>query len=244
LSGIFVDVALAPPLIGKNWNEYVTVVIDVLRATSTIASLLDRGCSSVFAVRGIAEARLLAKKKGLLIGGERQCLPLKGFDYGNTPLDLDCLDLRGKGAVLTTTNGTRVIRKMAGSRAVLTGSFLNAAACCREALRLAGQLGCGIGIVCAGEKLRYMTDDACCAGLLVRNLSALQADVRLSDAARAAMAVSLSYRDPLAALRDSGSGRRLLALGRTGDLEYCAQVDLLQTVPCLVESDPCRFVSR
>lgn len=242
---LIVDVALAPSGVRPAWRELVCIVVDVLRASSTIVTLLDRGCRSVYTVRSVAEARSLAREKGWLIGGERNGLTLRGFDFGNSPLEVQGVNLRGKDAVLTTTNGTKAIKMVAFSRAVLVGCFLNAAACCRSALEAARQHGAGIGILCAGEKGRFVLDDACCAGYLVKILLHAGKEMGLnpavSDAARAAERLFDSYPDIRSCFMESGSGRRLVEIDREEDINACSRVDVSGAVPVLINSNPCEF---
>ncbi|APC08152.1 2-phosphosulfolactate phosphatase [Neomoorella thermoacetica] len=242
---LLVDVALAPSEVRPTWRELVCIVVDVIRASSTIVTLLDKGCRRVYTVRAVAEARALAREKGWLIGGERNGLTLKGFDFGNSPFELQGVNLHGKKAVLTTTNGTKVIKKVAFSRAVLVGCFLNASACCRMALELTREHGTGIGIVCAGEKGKFVLDDACCAGYLVKTLlhtgKEMGLTLAVSDASRAAHRLFDSYPDIQSCFRESGSGRRLVDIEREEDIASCSRVDVSDAVPVLINSNPCEF---
>ncbi len=242
---LLVDVALVPSEVRPAWRELVCIVVDVIRASSTIVTLLDKGCRSVYTVGSVAGARALAREKGWLIGGERNGLTLRGFDFGNSPFELQGVNLCGEKAVLTTTNGTKVIKKVAFSRAVLVGCFLNASACCRRALELAREHGTGVGIVCAGEKGRFVLDDACCAGYLVKTLlhtgKEMGLNLAVSDAARAAHRLFDSYPDIRSCFMESGSGRRLVEIEREEDIASCSRVDVSDAVPVLINSSPCEF---
>lgn len=242
---LLVDVALVPSEVRPAWRDLVCIVVDVIRASSTIVTLLDKGCRSVYTVGSVAGARALAREKGWLIGGERNGLTVRGFDFGNSPFELEGMNLRGKKAVLTTTNGTKVIKKAAFSRAVLIGCFLNASACCRRALELVREHGTGVGIVCAGEKGRFVLDDACCAGYLVKTLlrtgKEMELDLMVSDAARAAHRLFDSYPDIRSCFMESSSGRRLVEIKREEDIASCSRVDVSDLVPVLINSNPCEF---
>ena len=98
------------------------------------------------------------RSKGLLLGGERNGLTVKGFDFGNSPFELQRFTPDGRNAILTTTNGTKAVESVASAPAVLIGSFLNAKACCQTALKLAGKHHTDIGIICAGEKGGFVLD--------------------------------------------------------------------------------------
>ncbi len=242
---VSIDVALAPSLVQAEWRGLVCIVVDVLRASSTIVTLFERGCDSVYTASSVSGAWSLAREKGLLIGGERDGLPLEGFDFGNSPSELQGIDLDGKSVVLTTTNGTKAVRKAASSEAVLIGCFLNASACCKKALEIAEERGAGVGIVCAGEKGKFVLDDAFCAGYLVKKLKltaeAMGIEALLSDSARAAERLYGSYPDIRSCFLDSASGRRLLEIRMEEDIAACSRVDASEAVPVLVSGDPCEF---
>ncbi len=233
---LLLDVALSPAELASAPREAVAVVVDVLRATSTITVLLARGARRVYPVGDLEAARARARGAGLLLGGERGGLPLPDFDFGNSPVEALSLPAAGKDVVLTTTNGTRVVERLREVRFVLAGCFLNATACSRAALELAG--GGPVLIACAGEGGRFVLDDAYCTGYLAGVLASL-AERRglrpvLTDAARAARAIFRAYPGIAAAFEDSASGRRLLEIGRRDDLEFSARVDALEVVPVLV----------
>lgn len=240
-----IDVAMAPSLVQPAWRELVCIVVDVLRASSTIVTLLEKGCRSVYTVSSVSDAWSLARKNGLLIGGERNGLPLRGFDFGNSPSELQGMRLEGAGVVMTTTNGTRVVKRAAFSRAVLIGCFLNASACCRRGLELARERDTGVGVICAGEKGKFVLDDACCAGYLVKTLQqtakAMEIELLLSDSARAAMRLFDSYPDIRSCFLDSASGRRLVEIGKEEDIAACSRIDASEAVPVLINGDPCEF---
>jgi len=244
VSELNVDVALTPQEVRADWEEKVCIVVDVLRASSTIVMLLAKGCRRVYTVRAVTEARRLARSQGFLIAGERGGLTLSGFDFGNSPCEVEAIDVAGKEVVLTTTNGTRVVQKVAGARAVLAGCFLNAKSCCESALALASQYRSSIGIVCAGEKSRFVLDDALCAGFLVSTILELRnfdIPVVISDAARATLQLFNSYPDIVSGFKDSSSGKRLMEIGRLDDLVYCSRVNVTDCVPILVKNSCCWF---
>ncbi len=105
---------------------YITLVIDVLRATSTIATVFGRGAQKVVISSSAAEAiRLKSTHPGYILCGEKEGIKIEGFDYDNSPSRLSCLDLKGKSIVLKTSNGTRSFIKAKDSRAVYALSLLN-----------------------------------------------------------------------------------------------------------------------
>lgn len=242
-----IDVALAPPEVFSSFLEKICIVVDVLRASSTIVTLLDKRCRRVYTAEEVDDARSLARSQGLLLGGERDGLTIKGFDFGNSPYEVEGFPAGDKDAVLTTTNGTRTVAMVSSAPAVLIGCFLNARACCKSALELSRKHSTDIGIVCAGERGRFVLDDACCAGYLVETLRLLAEEggmeVAVSDAAQAANKLYQAYPDILAAFQESFSGRRLKEINRTCDLDSCSRLNITEVVPVLIERSPCCFIN-
>jgi 2-phosphosulfolactate phosphatase len=118
----------------------VAIVIDVVRATTTLSVMFDRGCARVLVAGDIPEARALVAGTAapLLLAGESGGLRPPGFDFGNSPVELAEADLAGREVVFCTTNGTKALRACAGARAIMAGSLRNAEAVCRAALRRVG----------------------------------------------------------------------------------------------------------
>ena len=116
------------------------IVIDVVRATTTLSVMFDRGCARVLVAGDIPEARaVVARAAGpLLLAGESGGLRPPGFDFGNSPIELAEAKLAGREVVFCTTNGTKALRACAGARAIMAGSLRNAEAVCRAALRRVG----------------------------------------------------------------------------------------------------------
>ncbi|MGE5483593.1 MAG: 2-phosphosulfolactate phosphatase [Ignavibacteriales bacterium] len=238
MTRLMIDVALTPAEARTVvTGETVCIVVDVLRATSTIVALLERGCERVYPVAGIDEARQLARKNGFLLAGERDGLPLPDFDFGNSPCEIQHLDLRGKIVAITTTNGTQAIEHVRRAAAVVAGSLLDATAACAHAVSLCGEAGGSVVVVCAGEKGRFVLDDAVCSGFLVKKLAGVARGcgmvVVLSDSARATVRLHDSYPDVLEAFEDSASGKRLVEIDREDDLVFCSRTDVFETAPVL-----------
>jgi len=268
---LLINTVLVPAEAEKIEPEGVCIVIDVLRASSTIVTLMSMGCQKLYTVETIEEAISLAQTKDLMLLGERDGIPLKGVDYGNSPVaqtkdlmllgERDGIPLKGvdygnspaeiskaqlakKEAVLTTTNGTKAIARAAQkAAAVLVGCFLNASACCQKASELAKDYEAEINIICAGEKGKFALDDAFCAGYLIQNLLSLNSanETELSDAALACHKLYASYSDILTAFSDSSSGKRLIQLDFIEDLSFCSRIDTTSAVPTLQQKSPCLF---
>lgn len=232
-------VALAPALAALHPTD-LCLVVDVLRATSTLAVLFAQGCEAVWLAPDVATARqAIHRLPTALLCGEEGGHPPPGFDDGNSPVALAGRDLRGRSVVFVTTNGTRALRLAATARGVLAASFLNATAAVRTALA-AWEAGGGTGrlvVLCAGRRGDFGLDDAVCAGYLVERVLD-QVTARLDDGAMAAHRLWRSFGDPLAALRASQHGQELMALGYGEDLAFCARCDWTAVVPAVGEVTP------
>jgi len=194
------------------------IVIDVLRATSTIAQALSAGYRRVLCVAEIEQARTLrAELADSIVGGERDAIRIDGFDVGASPREF--LEFRAETLILSTTNGTRTI-VTAAERCdeVLLGSLLNLAAVA-AAVRERGE---DVAILCAGYKGAFALDDAYCAGRFVQLL-----DGERSDAAVAAEVLAEAYPTALAGL----NARTYGPPGLEEDIAFCARESVLDVVP-------------
>jgi 2-phosphosulfolactate phosphatase len=225
-----VDVALTMGLAPPPDPARDVVVLDVLRATSTIASALASGASGVEPSGTLDEVRARARAVGALLGGEREGLRPEGFDLGNSPCEYDAR-CAGRLIVLSTTNGTQAVLAARGSRRILAGSLLNAEATARSLVDGGAQ---DVLLLCSGSRGRVAADDVVAAGCLAGHL-ALRAGAEPGDGARVAAALFDAWRHDLPGLlRRSVSGRRLLSVGLERDILDCARVDAL---PLVVELD-------
>jgi 2-phosphosulfolactate phosphatase len=235
-----IDVAFAPSL-AANWQEKVCIVVDVIRASSAIVTLLEGGVERVIPVRTLDLARQLARPNGWVLAGEKEGIAPADFDFSNSPVELAGADLRGRVVVLATTNGTVLLDNLKDSRRVFVGSFLNAGAVCRAALGEAARLGLGVGIACAGHYGAFVLDDAVCAGYLAEQCQQLVqrggGQAVLSDAALAASQLYHSFPSIVEAFLRSLSGKRVIEIGTGEDNSFCAQVDASQVVPVLVKGE-------
>ena len=198
------------------------IVVDVLRATSTIAQALAAGYERVLCCADVEEARALRASNGrVVLAGERLCVKIPGFDLGNSPREF--LEPRGDTVVLTTTNGTRAIVTAAERcERVVAGSLLNLGA----VVRAAKEAGDDVAILCAGVAGAFALDDAYCAGRLVELLGG-----EPSDAAAAAVRIAHSFDSAVAGLHASRSARNLEEGGLADDIPWCARESVVDVVP-------------
>jgi 2-phosphosulfolactate phosphatase len=201
------------------------LVIDVIRATSTICQALAAGYERVWCAAEVEDARSL-RSGDVTLGGERLGVRIDGFDLGNSPREY--LEPRTPVLSLSTTNGTRAI-VTAAERCdrVLIASLLNLASV-TEAARAYGD---DVAVFCAGVKGAFALDDAYVAGRVVEGLGSER-----SDAAEAAVRLARSYASAEEAFRASRSGRNLIDHGPEleADIPWCARESVLDVVPRLV----------
>lgn len=225
-----IHVALLPSQIDPPMG--VAIVVDVVRASTTLVTLMERGCVPILLATTVDIARrAAARDRTLLLIGEEGGLPPEGFDYGNSPADLARAPLAGRGAVVVTTNGVPAIHAAAGAEVVLVGCLRNAASVATAAWDAGGAEG-RITIICAARPSGFGLDDAYCAGVLVERLMRL-GEVELSDAAEAARMLALAEPDPRRLLGRSAAGRYVTRLGLAADVDYAAGVDTSTAVPRL-----------
>jgi 2-phosphosulfolactate phosphatase len=239
-----IDVALVPQA-SRPADPAVFIVVDEIRASTTITTLLDIGCSDIYVEGALVAARRRGRETGSILVGERHLLRPAGFDFANSPLALARAGVRGRSVVLSTTNGTAILKMLRGSGNVLVGCLRNARACGTAAVRLAEAQGVGIRVVCAGRLRRFVMEDAVAAGVIVtRVVEATEArgiETNLTDAARVAVRVCDGYPDTPTALFDSDGGRVLRDIGQEEDIPFCAEVDVTDTVPILRDGNPMRI---
>jgi 2-phosphosulfolactate phosphatase len=235
------DVALLP---GQAFNpsRSVCVVVDVLRASSSIVTLLERGCTSVVAAPDIDRARHL--RRGLpdhLLCGEEHGLPPHSFDYGNSPSEFSRLDLAGRSAILATSNGTRVLAAIAAdSPAVLVGALLNRTAVARAAVEIARQGRLGVAIVCSAAHGggTFVLEDALGAGAIADAALTHDPALEASDAARFARdAFAVASPHITAAVRSAYHSQELIDEGLGDDVAYCARLDVSEVAPLLERTE-------
>ncbi len=207
----------------------VAVVIDVLRASTTIIHALAAGCTAVLPVAEVEEAREVAGRMRagkVILGGERGGKPLPGFDLGNSPSEYTCEVCRGAALVLTTTNGTRALLHAGEAERVLIAGFVNFSAVCEQIL----QEGRPVHILCAGTVGEITLEDVLLAGALVECCH--DAGFVVNDSARLAWDCFEHHGTVVEeALRLSKGGANLMALGYDEDIRDAARIDRFLIVP-------------
>ena len=230
-----IDVFFGPAgLTASDVAGRVVVVIDVLRASTSIATALANGARAVIPVESTEEVVNRAKafaRSEVKLAGERQMRPIPGFDLGNSPREFSREVVEGKTVLLSTTNGTAAIASLQGPRDVVIGSYVNFSAVLAM-VRAALRGGADIAILCAGRDKQFSLEDAACAGRFAHHAMRRRTDVAVNDAAFASMLIDRRYSDNLMRLFSaSAHGRALSEAGYGDDLTDCAAIDSFPIIP-------------
>ncbi len=245
---VVVDVSLVPAAAAVAAGR-VLIVVDQIRASTTITAALDLGCAELLLAGDVATARRLRGSSDRLLAGEQLAQKPPDFDFDNSPTELAQADIRGRSLVLCTTNGTAVVDRLRAADHLLIGCLRNARAVAATALALAGADGGSreITVVCAGREGRFVLDDAVAAGVIAARIAEqagdAHMDVTLTDGAQAAIRLWSSFPDLLTAMTVSDGGHTLRRIGCPEDIGFCAEEDLSQTVPMLVAGPDLRIVA-
>ena len=213
------------------------IVIDAMRATTTLAVMFDAGARRVLAAQTLEQALEAAQKiPGRLLCGERHAKTPPGFEYGNSPAQFAQLDLSQRELILTTSNGTRALFACPEQSTRLAGSFYNAQAVTRYALEQASRQRSNIAIVCAAEYGYFALEDSTCAGYMALELQRQHSGLRSPDNVQAAITLYESY--PFARLRECAqSARDLKAVGQERDLDFCLRKNASTSIPSITGTE-------
>lgn len=242
---------LSPPDGEAEAGVDAAIVIDVLRATSVMTTALHHGAAQIVTCREVAEARDLATEMQPtpLLCGERGCQPIEGFDLGNSPTEYTPDRVRGMSLILTTTNGTRAIERVAEVPRVAVASFLNLSAVVKWASSASR-----VELVCAGTEGRITLEDVLLAGAILWECHRLYEAQWIDDDSVLALQLWRSWFPKEAAdgrmpnprslsdhLRETRGGRNLTRLAYDADLDRCALIDSINLVPQRSSRSPMTF---
>ena len=216
-------------------RDKTVVVIDVLRASTSITAALHNGAREVIPVTTVERAvKISGNLFGdyVLRGGERNGKMIEGFNLGNSPFDYSEEKIKGKAIIFSSTNGSLAIEKVRFARNVVIASFVNISL----VVRFLKKLNQDFVVLCAGNSGMFSIEDSVCAGMLLQKLNADDdMDPVLSDAA---IAVSMLYkgfsRNLLKMVKNSEHGKYLASIGFANDLPVCAAVDTIPVLPQMV----------
>ncbi|MBN2071359.1 MAG: 2-phosphosulfolactate phosphatase [Candidatus Krumholzibacteriota bacterium] len=206
------------------------VVIDVLRATSTIIAGMVNRAGTIIPVESIETASRLvghADRGAKLLAGEWKGLPIDGFDLFNSPGEFTPEKIEGKTVILSTTNGTRAIVAASKAERVIICSMNNIGAVSRTV-----SPEDELNIICAGNSGRLSAEDLLCAGILLKNIGAMERGARLCDTSRIALFLAEKYAENAEEfIRGTDRGRQLVDLGYESDVVHCSTLDSCRIVP-------------
>ncbi|MDZ7264130.1 MAG: 2-phosphosulfolactate phosphatase [candidate division KSB1 bacterium] len=215
-------------------KDRLAVVIDVLRASTSIITALANGATSVIPMAEVAAARSKAKQYNpdqVLLGGERNELPLAGFHLSNSPADYAATAVQGKRIIFTSSNGAQLFQLIRPARKTVVAGFVNMSAIAHyiERERL------DVTLLCAGKQRRIGLEDVICGGMIINRLAqSATADSNLTEAAVAAQILYQHYADNiLDMLYERPHGQRLIEIGQENDLRLCGAIDAHGIVPIL-----------
>lgn len=226
------EVCFSPALLNLYDTEgSIVVIIDVFRATSTIAAALHNGAVSVIPVASVEECIAIGERTpNSITAGERNGQVVEGLQYGNSPSAYPESFVKGKKLVLTTTNGTKLLHMVDGASEIITGSFLNLTTVA-DYLQNSNK---NVLLACAAWKDRFNLEDAIFAGAVASkiktgfdaNCDSVRAAIGLYEQTKGAPLIDF--------LKDSAHYKRLSAFGLEHDMEYCATQDMHPVLPKLV----------
>jgi len=227
-----IDVYLTPDEIGEErLKDRTAVVVDVLRASTTICAALSSGARAIIPADSIAAAIQLASllsRSAVLLCGEREGKLIQGFDLANSPFEYTRAKVKGKTLIFGSTNGSPTIIRTRQARHTLICGFINMDTIVKALQEVAEP----ISILCSGKLGQFAIEDAVCAGLIVVELEKSGIPLELNDGATAALNLALHHRgNVLEMVKSSNHGRYLAQIGMETDLPFCADLNRLPVLP-------------
>ena len=215
-------------------SNSVVVIIDVFRATSTIATALYNGATKVIPVDSVDLCIQLGKSTGGITAGERDGKVIPGLSYGNSPAEYPRSFIEGKTLVLTTTNGTRLLHMALnnGAAEVVTGSFPNLSAVCNYLISQNRNVILG----CSAWKDRFNLEDALFAGAVIHQIKD-HFIIHCDSSLMASDMYEMHQRDIFSFIRRTTHWHRLASYGLESDLEYCVTRDQANVLPYYKDGD-------
>ena len=204
------------------------VIVDMLRATSVITTAMDNGCKAVIPVLTVEEALQIAggDRKKYILGGERNALKISGFDCSNSPLEYTREVVKDKILIITTTNGTRAIKRSTAARNILIGAFINGAKVADNLVNLRND----ITIVNSGTGGQFSMDDFICSGYIIKRILE-KTEAELTDISKTALYIYEKNPGIVEFIQNASHYKRIQQLNLYDDLKYCCKKDIIKGVP-------------
>lgn len=215
----------------KEFKDRVVVVVDVLRATTTIITATYNGCKEIIPVAGIEEAIAFSRnyeKKSLLLGGERNTKKIEGFDLSNSPSEYSRQVVEGRTIIITTTNGTKAIKKTNESKKTLIAGFVNVGA----VASVIDKIGEDVSFICAGTDGKFSLEDVLAVGAVLSRLKTLGNEIILDDLGFVCLNLFDRYKnDVYSILEESVHFKKLKFENLEQDINVCLALDSIPVVP-------------
>ena len=216
-------------------RDKTVVIIDVLRASSTMVTALENGAKGIIAVGDMDDASKISHNldaKSFLMSGEKDGVTIEGYDLGNSPLEHIEQVVQGKTIILNTTNGTKAIKRCSLAKQIVIGSFLNLNAVVDYLQTIDNE----VLLVCAGWRGRLALEDLLCAGNIIYELCDGQLSTEARDGAKVAFGLYEKFGDDIEnSIKSSNYAVRLKDIVSEEDLLYCCQRSITQILPALNE---------
>lgn len=228
------ETCLSPALYAKHaHDENIVVVVDILRATSSICTAIHNGVRRIIPVATVEEARA-KKAEGYTVASERDGYVLDFADFGNSPFNFTADKVRDRDIVYSTTNGTRCIHMASHSKAVVIGAFLNLSALANWLI----EQDAPVLIFCASWKDRFSLEDTVFAGALAERLLQSGRFETICDAVTASLDLwSLAKSDLNGYIQKAAQKGRLAAKGLDDCIEFCHQADFTEVIPIFKDGE-------
>ncbi|MBU2446306.1 MAG: 2-phosphosulfolactate phosphatase [Bacteroidetes bacterium] len=223
-----IDVLFSVAAVPENYfNDKNCIVIDLLRASSTIITALNNGAKEIIPVNSVEEALKISKnldKSSYLLCGERQTQTIEGFDLGNSPLEFTEEKVKGKRIIFSTTNGTKVFNHLKNAKKVLLAATSNVSTVALEMVKSREDWV----IICAARDGFFDASDALCAGILISKIhQQIKETLSLNDAARLSlMYFENSPKKIEKVLRETDHGKFLVENNFENDIKFISQIDI------------------
>lgn len=231
-----IDLYLTPSPFGNDSVEGKTVVvIDVLRASTSICKALASGARAVIPTSGRGEAGDMWTKIGsdiAVLAGEQEGVKIENFQLGNSPFEFSSETIGDKFVVMATSNGTPLFGRSKKAALVITCGLVNISKVADKILTA----GHDVLIACAGKDGQFSLEDTLCGGLLIDKIQSVKPDVELNDAGKMAHLFFETRKENLAfSIAQGEHGRYLQNIGFEKDVEFAAQVDTIPVLPVLID---------
>ncbi|HKK46511.1 MAG TPA: 2-phosphosulfolactate phosphatase [Balneolaceae bacterium] len=219
----------------EDLRDKTVVMIDVLRASSTMVTALENGAKGIIPVGNMDDASKISHNldaKSFLLSGEKDGVKIQGYDLGNSPLEHSANTVQDKTIILNTTNGTKAIKRSGHADKIIIGSFLNL----QTVVRHLKELDSNVVLVCAGWRGRLSLEDLLCAGNIIYELTSGQLPQNTRDGAKVAFGLYEKFGDDIEnSIKSSNYAVRLKDIVGEEDLSFCCQHSIMQVLPVLNE---------